>query len=81
MSSNNVLKKRKRCGRHTVVLGDLNARVENEEVLGVMWTYNEPGSNVSDERLLGKFSAMEIMICSTYFQEKGINIFTLRSYG
>ena len=32
--------------------GDLNTRVENEEVHDVMGKYGVPGRNVSEERLL-----------------------------
>ena len=35
------------------MLGDLNGRIRNEEMLVVMGKYEVPGNNVSGERLLG----------------------------
>ena len=46
------VEERMRGGIHVVVLGDLNTRVGNEEVLGVMGKYGVPGRNISEERLL-----------------------------
>ena len=43
----------KRGDCHVIVLGDLNARTGNEEVLGVMGTYGVPGRNVSLEMVAG----------------------------
>ena len=42
-----MFEERKRGGCHVVVLGDLNARVGNEEVLGVMGKYTVPERYVS----------------------------------
>ena len=58
------------------MLGDLNARVGNEEILGVMGKYGGPGRNVSGERLLEMCSELELGIGNTYFEKKGINKFT-----
>ena len=41
------VEERKRDGCHVVVLGDLNARVGYEEVLGIMGKCGVPGSNAS----------------------------------
>ena len=41
------VKERKRGGSHVVLLGDLNARVGYEEVLGIMGKCGVPGSNAS----------------------------------
>ena len=46
------VEERERSGCQVIVLGDLNARVGNEEVHGVMGKYGVPRKNVSGDRLL-----------------------------
>ena len=57
-------------------MGDLNARVVNEEVHGVMGKYGVPGGNVSGDRLLEMCSELELAIEITYFRKKEIIKFT-----
>ena len=45
------VEERKRSRYQLIVPGDLNARVRNEEVIGVMGKYEAPGRNVNEERL------------------------------
>ena len=52
------VEERKRGGCQVIVLGDMNARVGNEELLGVIGKYGVPGRNVSGERLLEMCSEM-----------------------
>ena len=70
------VQERKRGGCQVIVLGDLNARVGNEEELGVMGKHGVPGRNVSGERFLELCSELELGIRNTYFKMKGINKFT-----
>ena len=58
------------------MLGDLNARVGNEGVLGVMRKYGVTGRNVNGERLFKLCSELDLVIGNTYFRKKGINKFT-----
>ena len=53
------------------MLGDLNARVGNEEVLGVMGKYGVLGMNVSEERLLELCMQGDLVIGSAYIRKKG----------
>ena len=52
MSEITVCVEERKRGGHHVVLGDMNARVGSEKVLGVMGKYGVPRKNVSEERLL-----------------------------
>ena len=63
---------RTRDGCNVVVLGDLNARVGNEEIIGVMRKYGVPGRNVSGKRLLELLSELELVIGNSYFRKKGL---------
>ena len=58
------------------MLGDLNARVGNEEVHGVMGKYGLPGRNVSGYRLLEMCYEMELVVGNMLFRKKRINKFT-----
>ena len=58
------------------MLGDLNDRVGNEEMLGVIRKYGVLGRNVSGERLLEWFSELELVVGNTFFRKKGINKLT-----
>ena len=59
-----------------MVLGDLNARIGNEEVLGVMKKCGVPGRNVSGEWLLELCSELEVGIGNTFFKMKSKNKYT-----
>ena len=52
------------------MLGDLNAGVVNEEVLGVVGMHRVLGKNVNGERLVEMCSKMELIIGNMYFKEK-----------
>ena len=60
------------------MLGHLNARIGDEEVLGVMGKYRVPGRNVRGKMLLELCSELELVIGDTYFRKKGTNKFTLQ---
>ena len=51
-----------------VVLGDLNARVGDGEVEGVVGKYGVPGEDESGERLLGMFVEQEFVIGNSFFK-------------
>ena len=72
---------RKRSGCQAFVLGDLNARVGNEEVHGVMGKYGVLGRSVSGDRLLEMCSEMELVEGNTFFRKKGIKKFTRQRIG
>ena len=55
------------------MLGDLNARVGDGEVEGVVGKYGVPGENESGERLLDAFVEQEMLIGNSFFKKKGIN--------
>ena len=57
-----------------VVLGDLNARVGDGEVEGVVGKYGAPGENESGERLLDMCVEQELVIGNSFFKKKGINM-------
>ena len=52
------------------MLGDLNARVGDGEVEGVVGKYGVPGENESGERLLGMCVEQELLIGNSFFQEE-----------
>ena len=59
-----------------VVLGDLNARVGDGEVEGVVGKYGVPAENESGERLLDMCVGQELAIGNSFFKKKGINKYT-----
>ena len=59
-----------------VVLGDLNARVGESEIEGVMGKYGVPGENESGERLLNMCVEKELAIGNSFFKKKSINKYT-----
>ena len=61
---------------YVVVLGDLNARVGDGEVEGVVGKYGVPGENESGERLLDMCVEQELVIGNVFFKKKGINKYT-----
>ena len=58
---------------YVVVLGDLNARVGDGEVEGVVGKYGVPGENESGERLLDMCMEQELVIGNSFFKKKVIN--------
>ena len=61
---------------YVVVLGDLNARVGDGGVEGVVVKYEVPGENESGERLLDMCVEQELVIGNSFFKKKGINKYT-----
>ena len=61
---------------YVVVLGDLNARVGDGEIEGVVGKYGVPGGNESGERLLNMCVEQELVISNSWFKKKLINKFT-----
>ena len=61
---------------YVVVLGDLNARVGDGEVEGVVGKYGVPGENESGERLLNMCVEQELVIGNSFFKKKEINKYT-----
>ena len=61
---------------YVVVLGDLNARVGDGEVEGVVRKYGVPDENESGERLLDMCVERELVIGNSFFKKKGINKYT-----
>ena len=59
------------------MLGELNARVGDGEVEGVVGKYGIPGENESGERLLGMCVEQELVICNSFFKKKGINKYSI----
>ena len=55
---------------YVVVLGDLNARVGDGEVEGVVGKYGVPGENESGERLLDMCVEQELVIGNSFFKKK-----------
>ena len=61
---------------YVVVLGDLNARVGDGEVEGVVGKCGVPGENESGERLLDMCVEQELVIGNSFFKKKEINKYT-----
>ena len=59
-----------------VVLGDLNARVGEREVEGVIGKYGVPGVNESGEKLLEMCVERELVIGNSMFRKKRVNKYT-----
>ena len=59
-----------------IVLGDLNARVGDREVEGVVGKFGVPGENVSGEKLLEMCVERELVIGNSMFRKKRINKYT-----
>ena len=58
---------------YVVVLGDLNARVHDGGVEGVVGEYGVPGENESGERLLDTCVEQELVITNSFFKKKWVN--------
>ena len=52
------------------MLGDLNARVSNGEIKGVVGKYRVPGENESGERLLDMCVEQEWAIGNSFFSRR-----------
>ena len=61
---------------YVVVLGDLNARVGDGELEGVVGKYGVSGENESGERLLDMCVEQELAIGNSFFKKKRINKYT-----
>ena len=61
---------------NVVVLGDLNARVGDEQVEGVVGKYGIPGRNESGEHLSVLCVERELVVGNTWFRKKGIHKYT-----
>ena len=59
-----------------VVLGDLNARVGDGVVEGVVGKYGVPGGNESGEKLLDMCVEQELVVGNSLFKKKSINKYT-----
>ena len=53
-----------------VVLGDLNARVGNEVIEGIVGRHGVPGSNESGERQLHICAEQELVVGNSWFKKK-----------
>ena len=61
---------------YVVVLGDLNTRVGNEEIEGVLGRYGVPGVNESGERLLDMCVEKELAVGNSFFRKRNVNKYT-----
>ena len=61
---------------NVVVLGDLNARVGDVPVPGVVGRYGVPGRNESGERMLEMCVEREMVVMNTWFEKKNIHKYT-----
>ena len=52
-----------------VVLGDLNTRVGNEVIEGIVGRHGEPGRNKSGERLLEMCAEQELVVGNSWFKK------------
>ena len=58
------------------MLGDLNARVGNGEMEGVVGKHGVPGRNESGESLLDMCVEQELVVVNSFFKKKMINKYT-----
>ena len=59
-----------------VVLGDLNARVGNEVVEGIVGRHGVPGRNDSGERLLEMCAEQELVVGISWFKKNDVYKYT-----
>ena len=59
-----------------VLMGDLNARVGDEEIEGVVGRYGVPGRNENGDRLIGVCVEREMVVGNTLFKKKDIHKYT-----
>ena len=55
-----------------VVLGDLNARVGNEVIEGIVGRHEVPGRNASVERLLEMCAEQELVVGNSWFKKNDV---------
>ena len=55
-----------------VVLGDLNDRVENEVIEGIVGLHGVPGRNESGERLLEMCAEQKLVVGSSWFKKNDL---------
>uniref|UniRef100_A0A8C8DHP6 ribonuclease H n=1 Tax=Oryzias sinensis TaxID=183150 RepID=A0A8C8DHP6_9TELE len=61
---------------NVVLMGDLNARVGDERIEGVVGGHGVPGKNDNGERLIGMCTEREMVIGNTWFRKKEIHKYT-----
>lgn len=61
---------------YVVVLGDLNAKVGNEIVEGIVGKFGVPGIDDNGERLLEMCDDQELVVGNTLFEKKEVNRYT-----
>ena len=59
-----------------VVLGDLNARVGNKVIEGIVGRHGVPGRNESGERLLEMCAEQELVVSNSWFKKNDVYKFT-----
>ena len=59
-----------------VVLGDLNAKVENEVMEGIVGRHGMPGRNESGERLLEMCAEQELVVGNSWFNKNDVYKYT-----
>ena len=59
-----------------VVLGDLNARVGNEVIEGIVGRHGVPGRNKSCERLLEMCAEQELVVGNSWFKKNDVYKYT-----
>ena len=55
-----------------VVLGDLNGRVGNEVIEGIVGRHGVPGINESGERLLEMCAEQELVVGNSWFKKNDV---------
>ena len=61
---------------YVVVLGDLNARVGDQVVQGIVGKYGVPGVDDNGARLLHMCDEQELVVGNTFFNKKGLHRYT-----
>ena len=59
-----------------VVLGNLNARVGNEVIEGIVGRHGVPGRNESGERLLEMCAEQELVVGNSWFKKNYVHKYT-----
>ena len=59
-----------------VALGDLNSRVGNEVIEGIVGRHGEPGRNESGERLLEMRAEQELVVGNSWFKKNDVYKYT-----
>ena len=59
-----------------VVLEDLNSRVRNEVIEGIVGRHGEPGRNESGERLLEMCAEQELVVGNRWFKKNDVYKYT-----